>query len=259
MRTVHRAILGGLVALTWSGCMLVTGLDAYEVAGDDADHPDAPPGVDARSDNDGPASDPDAADARPVDARPVDAGPCGPCLLGTARTLCVASRCTATRRVFVTRRGYTPTFGGVASADSACQAVADGAHLGGQWRAWLSVTGATPRDRFTAFDASYRLLDGTEIATSSAALLTTGTDIVVEHAIDLDETATRILAPIEQEVWTGTDKTGAVGKGTCDGWTSTDAAATATVGVSNDSGVAWTAVYLQQCSRTTPHLYCFEQ
>lgn len=243
----------GLVTIVWSGCALVAGLDQYELV---ADAPEAAATEGSIADAVGDV----VVDAPSLgDAAPVDAGPCGPCPTGTARALCVSNACTPTRRVFVTRQGFTPTFGGVASADSTCQSIADGAHLGGTWKAWLSATGATPRDRFSGADASYRLLDGTRIATSSAALLSIDADITLEHAIDLDETATPILAPTEQEVWTGTDRTGAVGKGTCSGWTSTDASTIATVGVVNDSGVAWTAVYLQQCSRTTPHLYCFEQ
>ena len=248
--------------------MAVTGLDGYGVAPDANDAATLAP-IDATTENavaDGAAdaagdeSRSDASnDAGPSDAGPVDAGPCGKCPSGTARTLCVANACTETRRVFVTRKGYGSLFGAVATADSECQTVANSAKLGGNWRAWFGVSGNVPRDRFGASTAPYRLLDGTQIASSSAVILSKNTNIALEHAIDRDETNTPVVAGEQQEVWTGTNVNGDVGNGTCDHWTSSALGVTGTVGVTNKATPEWTAVYLQTCDRTGLRLYCFEQ
>lgn len=258
------------MALVTVGCMAVTGLDGYRIVSDDerdAASAEASTFTPPPKDSDATTTSPPPVDASTADvivdaSKPdvgVDAGPCAKCPMGTARMLCVFNACKDTRRVFVTRKGYGALFISVAKADSECQAVANSAKLNGTWKAWFSGPLSLARDRFAASTVEYRLLDGTQVTASSAKLLTSGQDITLDNPIDLDEKGVPITAADEQEVWTGTDVNGGIGKGTCFGWAVTDPSVSATVGLATKKTVEWTAVYLQKCDRTTPHLYCFEQ
>src|SRR5207245_9449153 len=111
--------------------------------------------------------------------------------------LCVANQCVATRRAFITSSAFTADFGGAGAGDTACQNLANAAGLGGTWMAWVSDSNSSPSARFSRATVPYRLLDGTRVAASYAALAS-GT---LEHGIDRDQRGT--VWPT-REVWTAT-------------------------------------------------------
>lgn len=183
----------------------------------------------------------------------VDAGPCALCPKGTARMMCVANACVATRRVFVSSTGSTANLGGVAGADGRCQTLANAAQLGGMWRAWVSASGNTPVTRFTQATVPYRLLDGTVVADDWADL----TNGNVDHGIDRNENNAFVSAA---EVWTATTTGGNFAGGGCNGFTSgANGSPFAAQGITDRSDGDWTDVYDQFCDRTEPRIYCFEQ
>jgi hypothetical protein len=162
---------------------------------------------------------------------------------GTSKTVFVSSVLTADAK-----------FGSLAAADALCQSLADGATLGGTWKAWLSDQREWPATRFTHAAVPYRLRDGTIVANDWAAL-TSGT---LAHAIDHDETGA--LATGVTEVWTGTNPDGTYEGDSCKNWTSNGPNPfVGSVGLFDSTDSTWTNVYLQFCDRTMLRVYCFEQ
>lgn len=162
------------------------------------------------------------------------------------------------RRVFVTDEFVDADMGGAVGGDLECQTAADLAGLGGTWMAWLSDSTTSPSMRFNQASVPYLRLDGTTIATGWTDL----TDAVLANPISVSELGFDLALRGDTEVWTGTwtDASGPLG-GACADWTSTDPMLQDFPAVGNLSatGFEWTNVYLQECSRTNVHLYCFEQ
>ena len=95
--------------------------------------------------------------------------------------------------VFVTSTSTTGNIGGVAGADAICAAQANAAGLSGRFLAWLSDTrGASPSARFNKSLGAYRLVDGTQIASSYADL----TDGRIAAPINLDEFGEPVMPPL---------------------------------------------------------------
>jgi hypothetical protein len=115
-------------------------------------------------------------------------------------------------RVFVTSSRFEGDFGGVGFADGECQALADGASLGGSWRAILSQTGTDASDRLS-ITGPVVTLDDLVVAVDAADLW----DGSIGAAIVLDETETTVSG----KVWTGSLPDGTVGPETCDDWSTT--------------------------------------
>jgi Protein of unknown function (DUF1554) len=70
--------------------------------------------------------------------------------------------------VFVTSQGFNGNLGGLAGADTKCQALADTAGLGGTYKAWLSDSTTDARNRLTQATVPYRLVDGQDHTSESA-------------------------------------------------------------------------------------------
>ncbi len=148
--------------------------------------------------------------------------------------------------------------GGLLAADAICQSAADGALLGGTYKAWLSDGTDSPSTTFNQALIPYRLVDGTLIASGWADL----TDGTLHNPINKTETGA--LAQDPRIAWTNvaTDGTPFSSDIDCDDWT------TATIppppgelgatGSMNTSGSGWTAGGSQVCPLTLG-LYCFEQ
>jgi LruC domain-containing protein len=88
-------------------------------------------------------------------------------------------------RVFLTQATFTGNLGGVAGADSKCQAAAGAAGLSGTWRAWISDgQGRSPSSRFVKANVPYVRCDGVRIADNWADL----TDGAIQNPINVTET-----------------------------------------------------------------------
>jgi hypothetical protein len=241
------------MALTACG-LSVTGASS---TGDAVPAPDAATPSDASRTSTGDADvDVASSDATANDVLappPVDAGPCAACPAGTARALCMSTGCVAAHRVFASSTPLTANIGGVAGADARCDDLAKQTGLGGKWDAWLSTSSSSPSVRFVKAQIPYRLVTGKIIAQDWADL----TDGTIAAPIDRDEKGGLVNA---KEVWTGTLPNGAFrGGDNCNNFTSTSDELTTAVGVSDQAGNAWTHVYEQNCDRTEPRIYCFEQ
>jgi hypothetical protein len=175
-----------------------------------------------------------------------------------------------TRRVFVTSQLYQGNLGGLAGADAKCQGLADGAGLGGTYKAWLSDSTVSAADRLTHVGAPYVLADGlTVVANDWTNLVSANEGYFLQHAIDRTETmaftpigsACATLAP----VWTSTQPDGTLEEAdhTCEDWTSSEVRDGFTCGNalggpgaygswSSICGAGWGCHF-------TAALYCFEQ
>lgn len=162
----------------------------------------------------------------------------------------------APRTVFVTDPVYSGALGGVAGADTICQANADlsptldGTAEGVVWRAWLSASGTSPATAW-ASGGAWHLWDGTRVTSDLFA------SPVLEHAIyqgpDGESAGGR-------DVWTNTSETGLplfTGNLACNEMTSASPADLAFYGLSDQTGT-WTFANADTCDQGRA-LYCFEQ
>jgi len=164
--------------------------------------------------------------------------------------------------VFVSSQVWDGTLGGLAGADLKCQQAADAGLVwlhGRTFRAWLSDRTTSAAARLTHAAMPYRLVDGTEIASSWTDL----TDGMLAHAIDRTEQG---VAPgLPEYAWTGTNPDGSIYTTIppsyfCEDWTYIfwDAL----VGIAGAADATWTAYSSSPQAQTCDasyHLYCFEQ
>jgi hypothetical protein len=134
----------------------------------------------------------------------------------------------APKRVFVTSTLYNGNLGGLAGADSKCQARAAAVGLPGTYKAWLSSTTVPVGSRLTHSMVPYVLVTGSVIAADWGALTSGGPDSssVLSHAIDITElgttpTAMSTSACGTDAVWTDSREDGTLFNGgeTCGDWT----------------------------------------
>jgi len=166
------------------------------------------------------------------------------------------------KRVFVSSAVYTGNLGGLAGADSKCQALADAAMLGGSYKAWMSDEAIPARDRLTHSADSYVLPSGQEIAANWSALVS-----FITHPIDetegreLPAATPGIGGPCSESpaVMTGTFGDGTIDQAsTCNNWT--DDGSSSLVGIGNtDYASLWTAHCAADWCDIPMHIYCFEQ
>ena len=167
----------------------------------------------------------------------------------------MAASVTGFKRVFVSSTAYSANLGGLAGADEKCQALADAASLGGNYKAWLSDNASSPSTTFVQATVPYILVDGTPIADDWADL----TDGELANLLNKTEwggSPPRELAA----VWTDTTGAGGAVSGSldCSGWTS-DASAMATVGLWTIP-VGWSLfTSFFDCDEGAFPIYCFEQ
>ncbi|MBX3230925.1 MAG: hypothetical protein KIT84_36310 [Labilithrix sp.] len=204
------------------------------------------------SGGDGGSSVDDAGDDGAI-LQPAD--PCGACRGAVARRLCVEGACVDAHRVFVTSTQHTANIAGATGADAECERLASARNLGGTWRAWLSVSGSSASSRLVHATIPYRLLDGRIVANDWTDL----TDGAIRTTIDVDETRQRLTEA--REVWTGTSTGGNLfnGGGCVNFSSASNGSFPVAVGVTSSTSADWTYIYLQECNRTDPRLYCFEQ
>ena len=159
--------------------------------------------------------------------------------------------------VFVTSETYNGALGGLAGADAICQGRADDAGLPGTYRAWLSDSTTSVRDRFDRDydDAPFVRTDGARVANDWADL----TDGTLLAAITRDEFNNTGGA---NYVWTNTNR-GGNGRGSndCNGWTSDSSTGTvySTIGTVSATNTLWTATSGTYGCSSRRSLYCFQQ
>ena len=143
--------------------------------------------------------------------------------------------------------------GGLNSGDAICQNLATAAGLPGTFKAWLSSELGSVSSRFVPNPGPYRLVNGTQIATSFADL----TDGALLAPIDLTETGGGMGAT--PFVWTATSVSGVANPGaTCVNWTSRTMNNTGQLGFANRTDGSWTLAGANNCDQAA-HLYCFQQ
>jgi hypothetical protein len=166
-----------------------------------------------------------------------------------AITLLVAGDAAAQfNTVFVTSTLHTGNLGGLAGADSICQARANAAGLTGTYRAWLSSTLSSAISRMGSARGFVRR-DGAAIADSLSSLTT---ENALLNAINLTESNAVVGS---EGVWTGTVSGGTFSGLGCSDWISTTGSGT--VGASFGGPGMWTNFGASGCA-TPRHLICFQ-
>lgn len=156
------------------------------------------------------------------------------------------------RRVFVTSQSYTGDLGGLAGADQKCQLAATTAGLGGTWRAWLTVLGATVSSRISE-TPPWSDLRGAELFASESAR----DNALPGFALDRDEFG-RTLGDVR--VWTNAWSTALPQTADCVAWTNATAGQTGAVGAPAATIPGrWAANFESLSCQTPAHLYCVEQ
>lgn len=157
------------------------------------------------------------------------------------------------KRVFVTSEKFSANLAGIDGGDQRCQAAAQKAGLGGQWRAWLSGLLEPAREHVSGTGPWY-LVDKQTLAFANRAQL--GAE--PSHAIDMDEKGAVVSG--NGWVWTGTKEGGVqAGLAHCAGWSNSLAVVDGAIGIAS-SAKNWTWGTTRSCGNvTTASLYCFEQ
>lgn len=212
-----------------------------------------------------------------VVSRPCEEVSCG------AMEVCVDGTCTPSALTFVSSSWSNAALEGPRGADRTCAALAEEAGLGGYWFSWTSDPCTSPSKRFERSELAYRLIDGTQIASSWDRLTNLPPQAPpIESPIDLDEygdppvivdgdmptanvcVASPLTVPPGCFVWTNTKIDGTVdavaNNNGCVGLTSGDSSdATSTVGQTTTIFTAWTDGSFRTCGSDGGRLYCFEQ
>ena len=281
-----------LVGVSMTGCSLISGLDGLEkvqcaeacdggsgAIGEDGTTDSGTGGGSARGDSSAADADADASvdSSAPQtgpggsgDSGPYDGGtPVGPSDTGvrdTGRPDTGANRdagvvcASSVARIFATRDSYSANLGGLVGADQKCTAAAAAAGLGGNWTAWLSDSTTLATSRIYQAPLGYKLVNGTAVATSYAALISGNP---LQHAIDVTEYGATITQGIGN-VWTGTCLpqqcqgvtycSSALGD-----WTSVSSMPTNVInGFVSQTSSQWTFHGMAGCN-TPLRLYCFEK
>lgn len=159
------------------------------------------------------------------------------------------------KRIFITQkkfRGDLMNGGGVTGADAACTAAAQGAQLGGTFKAWISTSTQNAIDRIVDV-GPWQDLSGATLFADREGLKTSP-----KVGIRLDERGQFLPS---DRVWTGTQYGGTFDSlnGACKDWTSGSMSDLAKIGqVGRSDGAAWTAFSATTCDQEG-HLLCIEQ
>jgi len=189
---------------------------------------------------------------------------------------CTADCSAAERRVFISRLAFRSDFNpsakdpdgliGITLADYRCNRFAAKAKLPGTYKAWLSDSKTSPKDRFdTSFTGVYRLARGGPIVAHGWDDLTDGTLVVpitldaYGNLADLQEEELEDLPFAGGLVWSNTAADGTRDSDShCDDWTSTAALTTTSLGLIGAIDEAWSTVIDGQSCAGAARFYCFE-
>ena len=115
------------------------------------------------------------------------------------------------KKVFVTSAMYNGNLGGLSGADAKCQALANAAGLTGTFKAWLSDSTTSAKDRLTHSASGYARVDGVIVANDWNDLVSGG----LRNPIQIDENGGSQDSP----VLTGTSASGTHTAHNCNNWT----------------------------------------
>jgi hypothetical protein len=170
------------------------------------------------------------------------------------------------KRIFVTSKGFDGNLGGLSGADAKCQMLADAAGLGGTYKAWLSDSTTSAKDRLAHSATPYVLVNGGTVADDWNDLTSGGPKIEIwvtetNGAVNYNNVS---CGSATSMVFTGTwpDGSKAVGIGysNCSDWTSNVGDQWAVVGGSNFfAGPSWTDGCIIGACANSSGLYCLEQ
>ncbi|MEE8365686.1 MAG: hypothetical protein V3R76_07860 [Gammaproteobacteria bacterium] len=163
------------------------------------------------------------------------------------------------KTVFITSTPFNSNFGGLAGADSKCQAQADSPASivpSGTYMAWLSDGIDSPNTRFTKSSYPYILPNGKKIAEDYTDL----TDGSILLAINIDPTGQSLGW---QLFWSSTNSDGTTAQNflTCEGWTWTVSSETnshAMLGHTSKKSTLWSQYTREKCG-ASHRLACFQQ
>jgi|GEM_PF-3089652 len=159
--------------------------------------------------------------------------------------------------VFVSSATYNGSLGGLSGADSKCQALASAvpALSGKTFKAWLSNSTLSAKDRLTHSTIPYVRTDGVVVANNWTDLV----DGSLQNAINVNENKTSNGNWDSTFTKTATD--GSSSGGSCVEWTSSSGIEWAGCGDIRRTNFWWT-IYPGGCKcdgSVATHLYCFEQ
>jgi Protein of unknown function (DUF1554) len=156
------------------------------------------------------------------------------------------------KRVFITSVTYSGNLGGLSGADQKCTLAAQGANLGGSWKAWLSSGNSAAIDRIADVGPWYSI-DGKKVFNNKANLTT-----IPLSPIEKTEQNTYQLG----NVWTGSEQGGTPSGDDCSAWTVGDDQANGAIGTpAEHQSAGWGGQSPAQawpCSFSQA-LICFEQ
>ena len=163
----------------------------------------------------------------------------------------------AVKRIFTTKATYAGNFmqycpsaaTGIEAADCICNNTAQGAGLGGTWKAWISDANTNAIDRIADVGPWY-FVDGTTKIFNNKTNMTT-TPI---RTIARDENGS--VFDSQQKTWTGTEFGGTASICNCNNWNDTNLMGTE--GWVYGSNSTWTDNGCRACV-VTNHIYCIEQ
>ena len=167
--------------------------------------------------------------------------------------------CGRTRIVFVTSDLYQPgQFMGLGGADQRCRSLAQQAGLKNfaGFKAWLSDSNTSARDRMYHGRGRYELVNGLLVADDWEAL--------VAGELQNPIMATETSETQDTIVWTGTNPDGSAAEGAdhCLDWTYTGVQHAVHWGVASETSPSWTMAATDtnptDCGGGQP-IYCFEQ
>ena len=199
--------------------------------------------------------------------------PCG-C---DAMEVCVDGGCVPSGMVFLSSTRSDAALGGPRGADATCADLAASAGLGGYWFSWTSDPCTSPFKRFEKSTLPYRMIDGTEIASSWDRMTSKPppsgmgylfTPITTDENGDVPATPLECVSSVNPEqgcfVWTNTNVEGRVdavaNNNGCLGLTTNNSAfAPSTAGKITSVGQGWTDGVFWNCGIDNLRLYCFEQ
>src|SRR3989338_3336477 len=163
-------------------------------------------------------------------------------------------------RVFITRNQYGGDLGGLSGADAKCQDSADGARLGGTWKARLVDSGkSSDSNRTFKYSNTYKLLDGTVIWNYPGDMQYFTMPAVT--SILMDETRHIYDGRFDTSVWSNLTYAGyrVSTTDTCQNWTSKSSLDFGRVGIAANRGTGqWADQGTMGCIGPA-RLYCFEQ
>jgi hypothetical protein len=158
--------------------------------------------------------------------------------------------------VFVTSTFYDGNLGGLSGADAKCQARADGANLGGNWKAWLSDSKTSADSRLVHSDNPYKLLNGLVLANNWQDFID-GTSYSI-YITELNQSVS--LTGVRSYAWTNTLSNGSIkyndSSKSCNEWVSNSSSLYGAMGFVNTG--LWSDYSLYTCD-VRARLYCLEQ